>query len=138
MERCGFFYFQYGFTSSINCRSSVSDRDARAFNRSGATQAVGLDQGFWHTGFGILLFFTNLSFMEFQVRHLASLLLFPVIDDFKWFRMGSLHKNIQLMLEFLKATFLVLHFSYYISMAFMMMLSVMLLSMLVILLSTLL
>ena len=27
--------------------------------------------------------------------------------------MGSLHKNIQLMLEFLKAPFLVLHFSYY-------------------------
>ena len=28
--------------------------------------------------------------------------------------MGSLHKNIQLMLEFLKAPFLVQHFSYYI------------------------
>ena len=28
--------------------------------------------------------------------------------------MGSLHKNIQLMLEILKASFLVLHFSYYI------------------------
>ena len=27
--------------------------------------------------------------------------------------MGNLHKNIQLMLEFLKAPFLVLHFSYY-------------------------
>ena len=27
--------------------------------------------------------------------------------------MGSLHKNIQLMLEFLRAPFLVLHFSYY-------------------------
>ena len=31
-----------------------------------------------------------------------------------WFWMGSLHKNIQLMLEFLKAPFLVQHFSYYI------------------------
>ena len=28
--------------------------------------------------------------------------------------MGSLHKNIQLMLEILKAPLLVLHFSYYI------------------------
>ena len=35
--------------------------------------------------------------------------------------MGSLHNNIQLMLEFLKAPFLVLHFSYYISMTFLMM-----------------
>ena len=42
--------------------------------------------------------------------------------------MGSLHKNIQLMLEFLKAPFLVLHFSYYTLMTFLMMLSVMLLS----------
>ena len=28
--------------------------------------------------------------------------------------MGSLHRNVQLMHEFLKASFLVLHFSYYI------------------------
>ena len=72
----------------------------------------------WHfiypklwTGFGMLVFFTNLSLIKFQVRHLALFLLFSVIDDFKWFWMESLHKNIQLMLEFLKAPFLVLHFS---------------------------
>ena len=63
----------------------------------------------WHliyprllTGFGMLVFFTNLSLMEFQVRYLALFLLFSVIDSFKWFWMGSLHKNIQFMLEFLK------------------------------------
>ena len=50
--------------------------------------------------------------------------------------MGSLRKNIQLTLEFLKARFLVLHFSYY-TMTFLMMLSVILLSLLVVLLSTL-
>ena len=33
-------------------------------------------------GFGILVFFTNLSLMEFQVRYLA-LFLFSVIGDFK-------------------------------------------------------
>ena len=33
------------------------------------------------TGFGILIFFTNLSLMEFQVRYLALFVLFPVIDD---------------------------------------------------------
>ena len=51
----------------------------------------------------MLVFFTNLSLVEFQVRYLALFLLFSVIDSFEWFWMESLHKNIQLMLEFLKA-----------------------------------
>ena len=83
----------------------------------------------------MLIFFTDLSLMEFQVRYLALFLLFSVIDNFKWFWMESLHKNIQLMREFLKALFLVLHFSYYTLMTFLMMLSVILQSMLMILLS---
>ena len=83
----------------------------------------------------MLVFSTNLSLTEFQVRHLALFLLFSVIDSFEWFWMGSLHKNIQLILEFLKGPFLVLHFSYYTLMTFLMMLSVILLSMLLILLS---
>ena len=85
--------------------------------------------------FGMLVFFTNLSLMEFKVRYLALFLLFSVIDDFEWFWMESLHKNIQLMQEFLKAPFLVLHFSCYTLMIFLMMFSVILLSMLMILLS---
>ena len=64
---------------------------------------------------------------------LALFLLFPVIDGFEWFWMVSLHKNIQLMLEFLKVLFLVLPFSYYTLMTFLMMLSVILLFMLMIL-----
>ena len=48
---------------------------------------------------------------------------------------GRSSKNIELMLEFLKAPFLVLKFSYYILMTFLMS-SVILLSMLMILLST--
>ena len=58
----------------------------------------------WHltyrsilTGFGMLVFFTKVSLMEFQVRYLALFLLFSVIDGFEWFWMESLHKNIQLM-----------------------------------------
>ena len=46
----------------------------------------------WHliyprllTGFGMLVFFTNLSLMEFQVRYLALFLLFSVTDGFEWF-----------------------------------------------------
>ena len=73
--------------------------------------------------------------MEFQVRFLALFLLFSVMDGFEWFWMGSRHNSIQLILEFLKASFLVLHFTYYTLRTFMMMLSVILLSMLMILLS---
>ena len=73
--------------------------------------------------------------MEFQVEYLALFLLFSVTDDFEWFWMESLHKNIQLILEFLKAPFLALHFSYYTLMIILTVLSVILLSMLMILLS---
>ena len=59
---------------------------------------------------------------------------FLSIRGFEWFGMESIYRNIQLMLEFLKALFLVLHFSYYILMTFLMMLYVILLSMLMILL----
>ena len=51
--------------------------------------------------------------------------------------MESYYKIIWEMLEFLRAPFLVLHFSYYTMMTFLMMLSVILLSMLMLLLSTL-
>ena len=81
----------------------------------------------------MLVFFTNVSLMEVQVRYLTLFLLFSVIDNFEWFWMESLHKNIQLMREFVKAPFLVLHFSYYTLMIFLLMLSVILLSMLMIL-----
>ena len=62
--------------------------------------------------------------MEFQVRYLNLFLLFLVIDGFEWVRMESLQENIQLMLEFLKAPFLVTHYSCYTLMTFLTMLSV--------------
>ena len=80
------------------------------------------------TGFGMLVFFTKLILMEFQVRYVVLFLLFSAIDDFTWFWMRSLHENIQLILEFLKAPFLVLHFPYYTLITFLMMLSVTLFS----------
>ena len=47
LEKCGrFSYFHYGFRSSRSAAdllTVVSDRIVRAFNRSGATQAVVLD-----------------------------------------------------------------------------------------------
>ena len=83
----------------------------------------------------MLVYFTNLSLMGFQARDLALILLFSVIDEFEWFWMESLYKNIQLMLEFLKGPSLVQHFSCCILMTFLMILSVIFLSMLMILLS---
>ena len=130
LEKCVLFSdFLYRFSSSrstADLLTVVSDRIARAFNRSGATRAVALDISKAFEGLGMLVFSTNLSLMEFRARHSALFLLFSVIDDFEWFWMESLHKNIQLMRDFLKAPFLVLHFSYYTSMTFLMMLSVIL------------
>ena len=59
LEKCGLFSdFQYGFRSSrstADLLTNVSDRIARAFNRSGATRAVALDisktfDRVWHAG----------------------------------------------------------------------------------------
>ena len=53
----------------------------------------------------MLVCFTDIRPMEFQVGYLALFHLFSV-DGFKWFWIGSL----MLMLELLKAPFLDLHF----------------------------
>ena len=91
LENCGFFSdFQYGSRSSrstADILAVVSDRIARAFNRFGATRAVALDLSKLSTEFGMLVFFTNLSLMEFQVRYLALFFLFSVIGDFELFWM---------------------------------------------------
>ena len=65
----------------------------------GLLTGLGLLQ-LWHliyprllAGFGMLVFFINLSLMEIQVRYLALFLLSSVIDGFEWFQMESLHKN---------------------------------------------
>ena len=139
LEKCGLFSdFQYvlGLLNQLQIFSQL-----HLIESLGLLTGLGLLE-LWHliysrllTGFGMLVFFTNLSLTEFQVRYLALFLLFSVIDGFKWFWMESLHENIQLMLEFLKAPFLVLHFSCYTLMTFLTMLSVKLVSMLMIPLS---
>ena len=82
IEECSLFSdFQYGFRSSrstADLLAVVSDRIARDFNRSEATQAVALDisKAFdraWH--------FRISSLMEFQVRYLSLFLLFSVIGS---------------------------------------------------------
>ena len=60
-EKCGLVSdFQYGFKSSrstADLLTVASDSIARAFNRSGATQAVALVYPTLLTGFGLLVFF---------------------------------------------------------------------------------
>ena len=83
------------------------------------------------TGFDMVVFFTNLCLMEFQVRSLVLFLLFSVIRRLRRLYTESFYENIQLVLEFLIAPLLVLHFSYYTLMTFLI-LSVILLSILMI------
>ena len=52
----------------------------------------------WHliyprllTEFGMLVFFSNVSLMEFPIRYLTLFLLFSVIDGVEWFWMENLH-----------------------------------------------
>ena len=116
LQKCDLFSdFQYGFSysrSTADLLTVMSDRVARTFNRSGATRTVALDisKAFdivWHAG---LLF--KLRSYDISGQIFGLFLFFSVIGGFRWFWMGSLHKNIQLMLEFLKASFFVLHFSF--------------------------
>ena len=88
-------------------------------------------------GFVMLVVFTDSCVMGFPIRYSALSYLFPVIVSFQWLQNGSLYKNIELMLEFLKAPFLVLHFLYFTFITFVMMLSARLLFMLMTLLSSL-
>ena len=118
-------------SSSADLLAVVSDRIARAFDRSGATRAVAPDTSkvfdeVWHAGLLHKLKSYGISGQVFGLisSFLSNRLLQVVLDG-----------NIQLMLEFLKVPLLFLHFSYYTLMTFLMMLTVILLSMLMILLS---
>ena len=118
--------------STADLLTVVSDRNVWAFNRCGTTQAAAIDiskafDRVWHAG---LLHKLRSYGISGQIFGLISFF-FSVIGNFGWFWMGSIHKNIQLILEFFKGLFLVLHFSYYTLMTFLM-LSVILLSMVMI------
>ena len=113
-----------GQRSTADLLTVASDRIFRVFNWSGATRQEYLIYPRLSTVFHIQVFFTNLRLLEFQVRYFPLFCFISVIDGFEWFWVGSIHKNIQLMLELLKAPFLVLHFSYYTLMTFLMMLSI--------------
>ena len=128
LDKCGpFCDFQYSFKSSwsnTDLLTVVSDRNARTVNRSGATRAVALDiskafDRVWPAG---LLHKRKSYAISGQIVGLISSYL---SNRQLW--MGRLHKNFLFMLEFLKAPFLVLYFSYYTLLTFLVMLSVILL-----------
>ena len=128
--------FQYEFRSSrstADLLTVASNRITRAFNRSGATRAEALDistafDRVWHAGLLHKLKSYRISGQIFSLdlSFLGNRRLRVVLDG----------KSSQLMLEFFKVPFLVLHFSYH-TLNLLMMLSVILLSMLIILISSL-
>ena len=138
LEKCGLFSdFQYGFRSSrstADLLTVVSDRIARAFNRSGATRAVALDtsKAFWHAGLLHKLKSYRISGHIFGLisSFLSNRRLRVVLD-------GKSSQEYPVNAGVPQGSILGLHFSYYTLMTFLMMLSVILLSMLMILLSTL-
>ena len=115
----------------------MSDRIARAFNRFGAARAVALDiskafDRVWYAGL-----------LQKLKSYGISCQIFGLIPSFLSNRQlqvvlgGKSSQEYPVNAVFLTGLFLVLHFSYYTLMTFLMMLSVILLSMLMILLSTL-
>ena len=85
------------------------------------------------TGFGMLAFFRKQVLLNFRLGIWPYSHLLSVLNSFEWFWKDSVCKNNWLMLEeFLEVLFLTLHFSYHTLMAFLIMLSVTLLSMLMI------
>ena len=126
-----------GLFNSVSSDKIVTDRIVRVFDSPGDTQAmpIHISTAFdwvWHVGLLQKLKSYGISSSIFGFTHL-----FSVTDSLRWFWMGSVCKIISLMLEFLKVPFLFQQFSDYTSITFMMMLSVILLSMLMILHSTL-
>ena len=96
----------------------MSDKIAWDFNSSEATRVVALDisktfERVWLAGpFNKFKFY-----VEYQVKQSVSFYLFLIIDVFKLFWIESQRKNIQL-LEFFRASFLLLQFSDYMLMTF--------------------
>ena len=116
LEKCCLFSdFKYDFSSSwstADLLTVVLDRIARAFNRSGATSAVAHDiwkvfERAWHA----CLLHKLKALWNFG----SYFCLLSLLDGFNWFWMGGLHENTHLMLELLKAPFLVQHFLPYIN-----------------------
>ena len=138
LEKCDIFCdFQCGLRSSqptADLLTVISDRIVRDFNRFGTTRVLALDIS---KAFDRDL---HLVLLHKLRSHGISGQIFGLISSFlsnRQLGVGHLCNNIQLMLKFLKGLLLVLHFSYYVLITFLIMLCVILLFMLMILLSSL-
>ena len=128
--------FQYGFRSSLPTEV-VSDKNARAFNSSGATRAVVLDiskafDRVWYAGLPHSLTSYGISGQIFG-------LIFSFLSN-RWLRVvldGKSSQEYPVNARFLQGSILGPTHSCYPLMTFLMMISVILLSMVMILLSTL-
>ena len=117
LEKCGLFSdFQYGFRSSRSNQdllTIVSDRIARAFNRSGATRAVALDiskafDRVWHAGLLHKLKSYGISGQIFGlISSLVSNRRLRVVWDGKSSQECPVNAGVP------QGSFLGLHFSYY-------------------------
>ena len=136
LQNCGLFPDFLYDRSTTDLLILASDRIARAFNRSVTTWALALDisKAFDRVCHASLLHKLTSYGIPGQIFGLT-----PSFLSNGRLRVVLYEKSypvyIQLMLEFLKAPFLVVHFSYHTLMIFLMMLSVIFLFMLMILLS---
>ena len=108
----------------------ASYKVARTFNRSGATQTTAryIPNTFdrvWHDG---IFNKPKSSQVIWNLMYLAVFHHFSVINSSIWFWMGSICKDIQLILVFLNTLYLLLCFFYYTLMIFPIMLSMTLIS----------
>ena len=137
---CLFSDFQYGFRSSLSTAdllTVVSDRIARAFNRSGATRAIALNifkafDSVWHAG---LLHKLKSYGISDQIFGLCSSFL-----SHRWLGVvlnGKSSQDYPINTEVPQGSILGCNFSYYTLLTYLIMLSVILLSMLMILLAVL-
>ena len=87
LGKCDLFSdYQNGFRfsqSTADLLTVVSDRIASTFNRSGLLELWHLIYPRLLTGFGMVVYFTNIGLGKFQVRYLALFLLFSVVDGFE-------------------------------------------------------
>ena len=87
---------QYGFRSSrstADLLTVVSNRIARAFNKSGATRAVALDISKAFDRFCHATLLHKLKFYGISGQIFGLISSFLSIDSFEWFWMESLHRK---------------------------------------------
>ena len=136
LKKCGLLYdFHYGFRSyrsTIDLLTVASDKIASAFHRSGAIQAVTIDiskafDRVWHAGL-----------LHKLKSYGISDKIFGLISSFRSNRRlrvvlhGKSSQQYPVNAGAPRASLLALHFSYYTLLTFLMMLSVILLSMLIV------